>query len=66
MARDSYNLKNMKTFLGQTILCALNQKNNSLLTQRVSTDRTGHSNKVPIIWDPYFLLMESTESRGFL
>lgn len=54
MTRDSHNPKNIKTFLCQSILSILNQKNTSLLTQRVSIDRMGSPNKVPIIWDPLF------------
>lgn len=55
MARDSYNLKNLKTFIRQSILSVLNQKNYSLPTQG-SPLQNRQVKYVPIIQDPLFLV----------
>lgn len=54
MTKGSHHLQTIKTFLCQSTLSILNQKNIFLLTQRLSLERIGGPDKMPIIWSPLF------------
>lgn len=54
MTKGSHHLQTIKTFLCQSTLSILSQKNICILTQSLSIDRIGGPDKMPIIWSPLF------------